>query len=98
MRYLSTILRFGGGYYYILCCATVNDGKLDEASGYGHSLKPGFLIASFRLLWPYAFVHPADNNYKARCGISVSAYTTKVSQGLLSVCSQRGQSSIRLLR
>ena len=62
-------IRFGGGYYYILCCATVNDGKLDEASGYGHSLKPGFLIASFRLLWPYTFVHPADNNYKAWCAI-----------------------------
>ncbi|MFY9870497.1 MAG: hypothetical protein WAK17_12315 [Candidatus Nitrosopolaris sp.] len=39
--------RSGGNYYYILCYATVNDGKLDQASGYGHSLKPVFLIASF---------------------------------------------------
>jgi hypothetical protein len=30
----------------ILCCATVNDDKLEQATGYGHSLKPVFLIAS----------------------------------------------------
>jgi hypothetical protein len=47
MRYVSTLPRFGGDYYYILCCATVNDGKLDQAPGYGHSLKPVFLVASF---------------------------------------------------
>ncbi|HXX97113.1 MAG TPA: hypothetical protein VEL11_08370 [Candidatus Bathyarchaeia archaeon] len=53
--------RFGGDYYYILCCATVNDDKLDQALGYGHSDHSSGI----------SFVHPGDeilyNNYKVRC-------------------------------
>ena len=44
MRYVSTLLRFGGAYYYILCYAIVNDE--DQTGGYGHGLKPVFLVAT----------------------------------------------------
>jgi len=62
MHYVSTLLRCGGDYYYILCCPTVNDDKLDQASGYGHSAHSSGIAVTMCL------VHLADeilyNNYK----------------------------------
>ena len=49
-NFKSAVFHNSGDNYFILYCATVNDGKLDQASGYGHGIKPVFLVASFPLL------------------------------------------------
>ena len=59
-HHVFALVLSGSDHYHILCCATANDGKLDQASWYGHSLKSAAFLFSICLSHQMKFVSIAS--------------------------------------